>query len=183
MRIPDRLFGKIRGHMEAARSSRNFAYGVYRSENRAGTSLPGPLNPTTIIPHQAAFVNRQNKQKFEDFSILEFDTQVDRQFVIKLHVFTAVTAGHIMSGFCSNMGAVRTALFNLHPNHPPRRVLFHSHQSGNEDSHHPRPASSNRSYYQRRSNAFSPSFLSSVSLVSSPQPHLSHLASSMSVLQ
>ena len=43
MRIPDRpcggTFGNFLGHMRVARSRRNFAYGVYRSENRVLTSV------------------------------------------------------------------------------------------------------------------------------------------------
>ena len=36
-------FGKIWCIWKVARSSKKFAYGVYRSENRAGSSLAGPL--------------------------------------------------------------------------------------------------------------------------------------------
>ena len=117
MRIPDRPCGiELRenwGHMGAARLSEKIPYGVYRSEKRARTAVLGPSNPTFIIPQLAAFVNRQNKQKFEDFSILEFDALADRQFIIKFHVLTAITAGHIRSGLCPHMGAVRTTLFDF----------------------------------------------------------------------
>lgn len=37
------LFGKILGHMEAARSIEKFAYGVYRSENRVLAPARGPF--------------------------------------------------------------------------------------------------------------------------------------------
>jgi hypothetical protein len=100
--------------MRVARLSEKIPYGVYRSEIRARTAVLGPSNPTFIIPQLAAFVNRQNKQKFEDFSILEFDALVDRQFIIEFHVLTAITAGHIRSGFRPHVGAVCTTLFDFH---------------------------------------------------------------------
>ena len=118
MRIPDRLYGvELRenwGHMRAARLSEKIPYGVYRSENRARTAVHGPSNPTFIIPQLAAFVKYYFKKKFEEFSFLEFDTQVGGQFIIKFHVLTTVATSHIMSGFCSHVGAVCTTLFNFH---------------------------------------------------------------------
>ena len=44
--VPDRvsLYGKIKAIWRVARSSKKFAYGVYRSENRAASSLGGPLS-------------------------------------------------------------------------------------------------------------------------------------------
>ena len=50
------VFGKIEGHMEAARSSKKIPYGVSRAEIRALTSVQGPLNHTLIIPQVKAFV-------------------------------------------------------------------------------------------------------------------------------
>ena len=57
------LYGKIKRIWEVARSSKKIAYGVYRSENRARTAVPGPLNPTLIIPYKAALVKCFMKKK------------------------------------------------------------------------------------------------------------------------
>lgn len=75
MRIPDRLygglvFGKIRGHIEVARSSRNFAYGGIRSENRASTGVLGPSsfgNPNGCSPRPRfakKYLKSLDKSKF-----------------------------------------------------------------------------------------------------------------------
>ena len=117
MRIPDRPCGvELRenwGHMRVARLSEKIPYGVYRSENRARTAVHGPSNPTSIIPQVAAFVKYYFKKKFEEFSFLEFNTQVGRQFVIEFHFLAAITAGYVCGGFCPHVGAVRTTLFNF----------------------------------------------------------------------
>ena len=130
MRIPDRPCGvALRenwGHMRVARLSEKIPYGVYRSENRARTAVHGPSNPTFIIPQLAAFVKYYFKKKFEEFSFLEFNTQVGRQFIIKFHVLTAITASHIMGGFYSHVGAVRTTLFRLFPINKTRPISNHS---------------------------------------------------------
>ena len=43
-------------YAKVARSSKKIPYGVYRSGNRALTSVQGPLNHTLIIPQVEAFV-------------------------------------------------------------------------------------------------------------------------------
>ena len=66
IRCATAVYGSFRdflGPYKSARSSRKFAYGVCGSEKRALTAVLGPKNPTFIIPHFAAFVNRQNAQK------------------------------------------------------------------------------------------------------------------------
>ena len=55
------VFGKIKCIWKVARSSKKFAYGVYRSENRAGTFLPGPL----IIPFYYTTPSRTCQVFFE----------------------------------------------------------------------------------------------------------------------
>ena len=115
------LFGKIRGHMEAARSSRKIAYGGIRSENRALPPVGGPLNPTSIIPHLAALV--------KCFFIKKCTKKTGG-------VTTSLGQGHPA---CSGLLLL------------PRRVHHHTRKgrgrghlsgSGNEDNLHPRPATS-----------------------------------------
>lgn len=64
IKIPDRppeggaRFRETGAYAEVARSSRKIPYGGIRSENRALTSVQGPLNHTPIIPQVATNVNR-----------------------------------------------------------------------------------------------------------------------------
>ena len=142
--------------MKVARSSRNFAYGVYRSENRASTGVLGPSsfgNPNGCSP----------RPHFEKIILKSLDK-------------SKFLPGTLVCGRLKKRDPHR----GLIPSHPPHRVHFRSHRSGNKDNHHPRPASSIRNWNQHICSLL----FTSLSLVSAVSiPHWSHLVSSMSVFQ